>query len=156
MSNLFRPKSLDRISSPEQLNAYIRVSTPSVWLVLTAIAVLLAGVCVWGIFGHMDTKLPAVAVCRNGKMTAYVRKADAARVPGEAAVSLNGVQGKVISMSAEPVQVDESFSEYMLYVGNLQQGEWVYAAELDIACAEGVYLAEIVIDSVSPLSFVLN
>ena len=29
MSNLFRKKSMDRISSPEQLNDYIRVSTPS-------------------------------------------------------------------------------------------------------------------------------
>ena len=34
MSNLFRKKSLERISSPEQLNEYVRVSTPSVWLVL--------------------------------------------------------------------------------------------------------------------------
>ena len=156
MSSLFRKKSLERISSPEQLNAYIRVSTPSVWLVLTAIAVLLAGVCVWGIFGHMDTVLPAVAVCREGDTTAYVRKDDAGRVPKDAAVSLDGVQGKVVSLSAEPVQVDESFTEYMLYVGNLQQGEWVYAAKLDIACAEGVHPAEIVIESVSPLSFVLN
>ena len=43
MSNLFRQKSLDRISSPEQLNDYIRVSTPSVWMVLIAIVILLAG-----------------------------------------------------------------------------------------------------------------
>ena len=62
MSKLFRQKSLDRISSPEQLNAYIRVSTPSVWLLLTAIVILLIGVCVWGVWGHMDTTLPVVAV----------------------------------------------------------------------------------------------
>ena len=33
---LFRQKSLDRVNSPEQLNDYIRVTTPSVWLILFA------------------------------------------------------------------------------------------------------------------------
>ena len=156
MSNLFRKKSLDRISSPEQLNNYIRVSTPSVWLLLTAIALLLAGVCVWGVFGHMDTTLPAVAVCRDGAVTAYVQKADAERVHPKAQVFLDGVQGQVLSVGAEPIQVDESFTEYMLYVGSLQQGEWVAAIQLDLSCPEGVHPVQIVIDSVSPLSFVLN
>ena len=70
MSNLFRQKSLERISSPEQLNHYIRVSTPSVWLLLCAIIVLLTGVCVWGVFGRMDTALPVVALSREGEVTA--------------------------------------------------------------------------------------
>ena len=54
MSNLFRQKSLERISSPEQLNSYIRVSTPSVWLLLTAIVILLVGGIVWGVFGEVE------------------------------------------------------------------------------------------------------
>ena len=50
---IFRKSSIDRVSSPEQLNDYIRISNPSVWMVLAAVIVLLAGVCVWGIFGHL-------------------------------------------------------------------------------------------------------
>ncbi len=42
---LFRKSSIERISSPEQLNEYVRVSSPGVWMVLTAVIVLLAGVC---------------------------------------------------------------------------------------------------------------
>lgn len=45
---IFRKKSVDKMSSPEQLNDYIKVTNPGVWMVLAAIAVLLAGVCVWG------------------------------------------------------------------------------------------------------------
>ena len=71
MSSLFREKNLQRISSPEQLNAYIRVSTPSVWMLLGAIVILLVGICVWGVFGRMDTKLSVVAVSENGTITAY-------------------------------------------------------------------------------------
>ncbi len=47
--HIFRQKSVDVVSSPEQLNDYMRVTSPGVWAVLTAILVLLAGVCVWGV-----------------------------------------------------------------------------------------------------------
>lgn len=40
--NLFRKDVLDRISAPEQLNDYIKVVKPSVWLILLGI-VLAAG-----------------------------------------------------------------------------------------------------------------
>lgn len=46
--NIFRKSSLDKISSPEKLNDYIKVSNPSVWIVLAAIAVLLVAVVIWG------------------------------------------------------------------------------------------------------------
>ena len=54
MSNLFRKKSMDRVSSPEQLNDYIRVTSPSVWLVLLAIVLLLAGILIWSTFGKVE------------------------------------------------------------------------------------------------------
>ena len=53
MSNLFRKKSIDRVSSPEQLNDYIRVTKPSVWLVLIAVVLLLIGMLIWSIFGSV-------------------------------------------------------------------------------------------------------
>ncbi len=57
MDNLYREKSLERINSPEQLNDYIRVTTPSVWLVLIAVIVLLIGILAWCIFGEVtETK----------------------------------------------------------------------------------------------------
>ena len=156
MSNLFRKKSLESISSPEQLNHYIRVSTPSVWLLLAAIVVLLCGVCVWGALGHMDTMLPAVAVSEAGAVTAYVRDADAAKVEPGAKVLIGEAEGSVVSVSGEPVRVDETFTEYMRHVGGLKMDEWVYEVALDLPCADGVHAAQIVIDSVSPMSFVLN
>ena len=156
MNNLFRKISLDRISSPEQLNEYIRVSTPSVWMVLAAVIVLLVGVCVWGVFGHMDTTLPVAAVSHEGVLTAYVRAADAEKVAADAVVSVAGTECKVEAIPAEPVLVDDTFSEYLRQVGSLQLGEWVYAVVLQADCPDGVYIAQIVVDSVSPMSFVLN
>ena len=54
MSDLFRKKSMDRVSSPEQLNDYIRVTTPSVWLVMLGVILLLTGMIIWSIFGTVD------------------------------------------------------------------------------------------------------
>lgn len=46
--SIFRKTSIDRISSPERLNDYIKVSNPGVWIVLAAVAVLLAAALIWG------------------------------------------------------------------------------------------------------------
>ena len=52
-NGIIREKRMERVSSPEALNDYIRVTTPSVWIVLIALAVLLAGMLVWSIFGTL-------------------------------------------------------------------------------------------------------
>ena len=69
--SIFRKKSLAQVSSPEQLNDYIRVPNPGIWMILLAVIVLLVGVCVWGVFGHMDTNLKVAAVCKDGKLICY-------------------------------------------------------------------------------------
>ena len=51
---IFRQKSINKVSSPEKLDDYIRVTTPSVWIVLIAIVLLLVGGIVWGIFGEVE------------------------------------------------------------------------------------------------------
>ncbi len=54
--DIYRKKSLDRVASPEQLNDYIRVTTPSVWIVLAAVVALLVGFIAWGIFGTVEAR----------------------------------------------------------------------------------------------------
>ena len=54
-NSIFREKSMDKVSSPESLNDYIKVTTPSVWIVLIALVVLLLGILAWSIFGRVET-----------------------------------------------------------------------------------------------------
>ena len=58
---LFREKSLNYISSPEQLNDYLKVTKPAVWIVLIAIIVLLLGLFVWGSFAYIGSSIEGVA-----------------------------------------------------------------------------------------------
>ena len=53
---LFREKSLEAIESPESLNDYIRVTSPSVWIALLALVVLLVGLLAWSVFGRIEVK----------------------------------------------------------------------------------------------------
>ena len=53
---VFRQVALDRLSSPDELTDYLKVTNPSVWAVLISIAVLLAGVIAWSCVGTLQTK----------------------------------------------------------------------------------------------------
>ena len=52
--SLFRKKSIERISSPEEIDEYMRVTTPSMWLVLGAVALLLLAIFIWSITGRIE------------------------------------------------------------------------------------------------------
>ena len=46
--DIFRKKNLDRMKSPEELNDYIRITEPGIWLFLIAVLILLISVCIFG------------------------------------------------------------------------------------------------------------
>ena len=52
-NEIFRKSNLERISSPEKMNDYIKVINPSVVLMLLALGLLLIGGCVWGFLGNI-------------------------------------------------------------------------------------------------------
>lgn len=153
---LFRKKSMERMSSPEALNDYIKVTSPGVWMVLAAIAIFLIGVCIWGIFGKLETKLTVAAESRGGETVLYVRESDISSVRENMSVSVGESTYSVVSVSSSPVAVTEEIGEYARHTGELSLGEWVYLVRIDATLPEGVYRAQIVVDSVSPIRFVLN
>lgn len=68
-NQLFRKASMDRVSSPEQLQDYMRVTSPGIWMVLSVVIVLLAGLIACSALGRIDTVEPARAVAQEGKVT---------------------------------------------------------------------------------------
>ena len=53
--SLFRKKTVDKISSPEQLTEYLKVTSPRMWIILAAVIMVLLAVIVWGILGRRET-----------------------------------------------------------------------------------------------------
>lgn len=156
-SSLYREKNVQRASSPEQLNQYIRVSSPGVWAVLLGIIILLAGVCVWGIFGRLETTVKAVAISDGAKVVCYIRESEAASISEGNMVRINGGEYTVSAVSSQAVQADGGdFTDYALHIADFQRGEWVCGVETDGTIAAGAYYAEVVTETISPLSFVFN
>ena len=65
--SIFRQRSLERISSPEQLTDYLKVTNIGVWVILAAVIILLAGLFVWSMVGNLETITDGVAVVKDGQ-----------------------------------------------------------------------------------------
>lgn len=61
-NSIFRKSSLERISSPEQLNEYIKITHPGVWGVLLGCIALLIAVGFWGFYGSIPDSVKATGV----------------------------------------------------------------------------------------------
>ena len=156
-TNLFRKSSIDRVNSPEQLNEYIRVANPGVWLVLSAVVFLLIGVIIWGVFGTVETRIDTGVVVSGDTAVCYVSVEDAARLKDGMAVSAENAVGSIKHVDSAPVQVDESFSDYVLYLTGFAKGDFCHAVEVELpGVADGVYAAAITLDSTHPISFVIH
>ncbi|BAE81961.1 NHLP bacteriocin system secretion protein [Desulfitobacterium hafniense] len=62
---LFRDVSLTRLSSPEQLDQRIQVTSPKAWLALLAIGLILMSGVVWGLLGSIPTKIQGQGILLN-------------------------------------------------------------------------------------------
>ncbi len=61
-SKVFRKAALDRMSSPEQLDRLLRVTTPKAWLALLVTVGLLGAAAAWGFFGELTTRVTGQGV----------------------------------------------------------------------------------------------
>ena len=151
-------KKLRKVDSPEQLNQYIRLSNPGVWILLIAIVVLLIGVCAWGFFGKIDTKITTVAISSDYNSYVYIKEADLEKVKNGMNVEIVNNENKyeIIEIETTPEKVTDELSEYARHLGNFQIGEWVYKCRLNKNLKEGTYGANIVVESIAPMVFITN
>ena len=151
-------KKFKKVNSPDQLNQYIRLSNPGVWILLLAIVVLLVGVCIWGYFGKIDTKIKTVVISDNYTSYLYVKEEDMAKIKNGMQVELNNNENifEIAEVGETPEKVTEDMDEYARHLGNFQVGEWVYKCRLNKNVKEGTYSANVVIESIAPMTFITN
>lgn len=53
MGNIYRKSSMERLSSPEQLDKMIRIASPSLWIAVAGAALLVVSVMSWAVFGRL-------------------------------------------------------------------------------------------------------
>ena len=67
--SLFRKESIRRVSSPEQLNEYMHVTSSASWIVLGAVALLVAGLLIWFSVVSAESYAAGKAEVNSGVLT---------------------------------------------------------------------------------------
>jgi len=153
---LFRKKSLDRISSPEELHDYMRVTSPRLWMILAAIVILLAGFLVYAStatlentvdirvsvesFDNDEEDIAAGKPARFSVVTAALPISMADTVKNGMRMRIGKEEGKIswIVSSDEEINVIFEMDHEMLPV------------------PDGEHDAKLVIDSTTPISYLWN
>ena len=55
--SIFRKKSIDRISSPEESLDYLKVTRPAVWMILVVIVLIILAIVIWSITGRIEENI---------------------------------------------------------------------------------------------------
>lgn len=155
-NTLFREKSIKKISSPEQINDYIKTSNLSIWIIFSAVIILLIGALTWAVFGELEIAVSSVTVCDDGKAYCYISENDIEKITDNAYARIEGNDYVLDNISKLPVPASGVISSYGLHIGNFESGEWVYTAELESTIEDGIYRTDIILESVSPISLLMN
>ena len=133
---LFRKKAMNRISSPEDLTGYLRVTSPGMWIVLAAVIALLVGVFAWSAVGTLETSVDATAIVQNH--TAQIVAAD---------------QGADTIQAGMPLRI--ASQEFV--IASVDYDEYGRAtAYAEVSLPDGSYDATVVVEQTRPIEFLLE
>ena len=156
-SSIFREKSMERISSPEDLNDYVRVASPGVWLILAAIVVLLAGFIIWGVYGNIEMQVPALVINEAGSAACYVKEVDSIALADGMPVRLSdGTEATLLLSAGKSQAADDILTEYARHVGEFGDDEWLIKLGVEGDLPEGIFDAEVITKAIKPISFIFN
>jgi HlyD family secretion protein len=102
-NRVFRKVSLDRLSSPEQLDQVMQVTNPRGWLALAALGALLAMGVAWGVFGSLSEKVAGGGILlKSGGVFEVVSPAEGRVTDVSVSVGDSVTEGQVVAWIAQP------------------------------------------------------
>ena len=141
-SQIFRNKSVERISSPEQLQDYMRVTTPGVWMVLTAVILLLVGMIISSAVVTMESTIKEQAVVDEDGTVLQIALPLAQKELVEP-----GMRVRVAGREAKIDMIFQLEGEVQVLAELTKEGDKLSA---------GTYDVEIVTETVTPISLLFN
>jgi HlyD family secretion protein len=140
-ASIFRQVSLDRLSSPEQLDQLVQVVRPRLWLFWAPLAFILLGALAWGFLGTVPATVTGRAILLQQGGLAEVSAAAPGRVT-ELLVTIGArvERGQAVARIAQPELVErqrqaqdrlaEAGREEQRLQGLLRQGADIQTASL--------------------------
>ena len=161
-SSIFNKRATEKLRSPDDLDKYVRVTNPGIWVVLGACVALLVGLFAWGIFGSVTTSVSCLGVVAKGEAMCFLSAEDVARVKVGDVANFGGEQLKVSEVAAVPSSEYEVWeileSDYLTSV--FVPDEWAYKItfEGDISDLDSNVPLNVSIttERVAPISLILG
>lgn len=123
-SSIFRKESLERLSSPEQLDQLMQVVSPRSWLPLATLGCLVGAAILWSLVGRIPVTASGQGIlvhpsdgAKELVSLSYFNAAEASRiqpgmeiviVPNDAAAPITGIPARVRSVSQPSLTTLES------------------------------------------------
>lgn len=141
-NQVFRQKSVERISSPEQLQDYMRVTTPGIWMVLAAVILLLAGLILSSALVNVESK-----ITEQGTVTEDGTILDIMLPLSQKSLVAPGM---LVRVAGREVKID------MVFQAENEVEVIAMLPEEGTKLAPGIYDVEIVTETVRPISFLFS
>ncbi len=125
--SLFRQESLERLSSPEQLDQLMQIVTPKSWIPLGTLGLLIVAGLIWSVVGRIPITVSGQGLLvedsdGSGELVGvtYFEKADGDRIrpgmdilllPSGVSEETGGIQGQVKSVAESPFQTLEDIRQ---------------------------------------------
>lgn len=150
-----------RTLGPDQLGTYIKVSRPSVWLLIGVIVALLAAGVAWFLAGTVNESVSGPCVVQGGSCTVYAPLSRSGEVKLGDPVAVTGAnaegEGTVVSVAQAPISKAQIETEFgSADFAGFSQDDWGVAVTVDAPVASGTYSARIVTASHRPIRLLLG
>lgn len=154
---IFRQKSVDRVNSPEQLDGYLKVTSPSVWLVLIGIIIILFGAIVWSYFGKLNTYSPVGCTIEEGIAYCYINEDAGSKIDVGMTIEVptDETSFEITSIDRKGMQIPDTY-DYLQHIVGVTSSDYVFLINGKCDLPNGYYAARVATESVSPLEFILN
>lgn len=125
---IFNQRAADKLRSSDDLDKYVRITSPSKWAIVVALALLLAGLLAWVVFGTVSTKVTTSGACVGNRAMCFLSAEDAAKVSVGDTSNVGGKQLSVDEVASVPLSRDEARAllgnDYL--ASTLIPGDWAY------------------------------
>ncbi len=132
---VFRKVSIERLSSPEQLDQLMTVTDPRGWILLAALGVVLLAGIIWGLLGSVPQNVGGTGILVKSGGVFEVISLSTGRV-SDIAVSVGDLvtEGQVVARLSQPELSDQMReAKALLAVARAQHAELVAFGSKDVA-----------------------
>lgn len=155
-NDLFRKKSLEKISSPERIDDYVKTVNIRLWIVVVSCFAVICSLSLWGIFGRIEISEKTVTVCKNGNAMCFLNEKNLPDISSETEFVIGEKIYKAESISETPSKALKAMDEYCAHVAEFGEEDWVFEVLLNADLSDGIYETTVVTATVSPVSLLMK